>query len=80
MCDASHVYIGKTKRHLGLRSKEHLDLEKETPWVKLKSIKNLVEFAEKVVLKIFKLLKEFLNDQEAKINEAIIIKNRKSPT
>ena len=39
MCDASLVYIGKTKRHLGVRSKKHLDLEKENP---LGELKNLV--------------------------------------
>ena len=74
MCDASLVYIGKTKRHLGVRSKEHLDLEKENPLGEIKTHLKSCIICRKCSIEDFQIIKKCSNDQEAKINEAIIIK------
>ena len=37
VCDTSLTYIGKTKRHLGVRSEEHLGYEKDLPKSEIKT-------------------------------------------
>ena len=57
MCDASLVYIGKTKRHLGVRSKEHLDLEKEKPQGEIKTLLKSCVICKKCSIEDFKIIK-----------------------
>ena len=74
VCDASLAYIGKTKRHLGVRSDEHLRYEKEQPRGEIKTHLRLCEMCKKSTIDNFEIVKKCLTDQEAKINEALIIK------
>ena len=74
VCDASLAYIGKTKRHLGVRSDEHLSYEKEQPRGEIKTHLRLCEMCKKSTIDNFEIVKKCLTDQEAKINEALIIK------
>ena len=77
LCDTSLVYIGKIKQHLGARSKEHRDLEKP-----LGEVETDLKFGviwRKSSIKDFQIIKKWLNDQDAKINESIIIRKKKIP-
>ena len=73
MCDANLVYFGKTKRHLGVRSKEHLDLEKENPLGEIETHLKSCVICRKRSIGGFQIVKKCSNDKDAKINEAIII-------
>ena len=74
LCEASLVYIGKTKRHLGVNSQEHLYLEKENPLGEIKTHFKSCVVCRKSIIEDFQIIKKCLNDQYSKINEAIIIK------
>ena len=75
VCNTSLTYIGKTKRHLVVRSKEHLDCESETKSEIKEHLKQCLQCKNVCNLDNFEILKKCQTDQEAKINEAILIKN-----
>ena len=75
VCNTSLTYIGKTKRHLVVRSKEHLDCESETKSEIKEHLKQCLQCRNVCNIDNFEILKKCQTDQEAKINEAILIKN-----
>ena len=59
---------------LVVRSDEHLRYEKEQPRGEIKTHLRLCEMCKKSTIDNFEIVKKCLTDQEAKINEALIIK------
>ena len=58
LCDASLSYIGKTKRHLVVRSDEHLRYEKEQPQGEIKTHLRLCEMCERSTIDNFQIVKK----------------------
>ena len=57
-----------------MRSKEHLDLEKENPLGEIKTHLKPYAISRKCSIDDFQIIKKCSTDQKAKINEAISIK------
>ena len=74
LCDASLTYIGKTKRHFGVRSLEHLDFMKVNPVSEVKSHVKSCDVCKNCSLENFKIMKKCRSDRDAKIHEAMFIK------
>ena len=76
LCDTSLTYIGKTKRHLAVRSEEHLRFERDLPKSEIKTHLKTCVICQNSSLDNFEVLKKCMSDHEAKINEAMIVKKR----
>ena len=74
LCDASLTYIGKTKRHLIVRTLEHLEYEKKEPLGEIKTHLKSCEICKNSTVDNFEILKKCKTDKETKINEALFIK------
>ena len=74
LCDANLTYIGKTKRHLIVRSLEHLGYENIEPKSKVKTHLMGCEICKKAKFENFDIVKKCNSDYEAKISEAMSIK------
>ena len=74
MCDTNITYIGKTKRHIVVRSLEHLLFEKTEPKSEIKTHINGCEICKNAKFEDFEIVKKCNSDMESKINEAILIK------
>jgi hypothetical protein len=70
LCDTNLTYIGKTKRHLMTRCREHLGLDKSEISAHFKNCDICVNSS----FDQFSILKKCKTDHETKINEAIFIK------
>lgn len=73
LCDANLTYIGKTKRHLIVRSLEHLQFEHTEPKSEIKSHLMKCEICRTSNLDNFETIQKCRNDFETKINEAVSI-------
>ena len=78
LCDTNLTYIGKTKRHLAVRSLEHLEFKKVKPEGEVKSHLKSCEICQNCTIDNFDILKKCKNDREVKISEAMFIK-RENP-
>ena len=74
-CDGNMSYIGKTKRHLTIRSAEHLS-QRPAIFDHLKECKTCKASAS---LKSFTVLHTAQNDIELRIKEALYIKKQQPP-
>ena len=79
LCDTNLTYIGKTKRHLVVRSLEHLEFEKAEPKSEIKEHLKKCLVCRKSNLDNFEIIKKCKSDFEAKVNEALFIK-KDNPT
>ena len=79
LCDSSLTYIGKTKRHLGVRVEEHLGYQREKPVGEIKTHLKKCDLCKQSNLDNFQIVKKSMSDHEAKINEALVIKNENPP-
>ena len=61
LCDASLSYIDKTKRHLVVRSDEHLRYEKEQPQGEIKTHFRLCEMCKKSTIDNFEIVKKMFD-------------------
>ena len=76
--DAGQFYIGKTKRHLAVRVKEHSDLSKNTiTAIKQHLLSCETCFNSEISVDNFEILCKCSNDFSCKITEALFIKNNK---
>ena len=73
-CDSSLTYIGETKRHLGVRSEEHLGYEKDLPKSEIKTHLKGCHICRESTIDNFEIIKKCMSDHESKINEALFIK------
>ena len=78
LCDTNLTYIGKTKRHLAVRSLEHLLYESEKPESEVKSHIRDCDVCKASTLDNFDIMQKCNSDQEVKINEAFFI-SRQNP-
>ena len=74
LCDTNLTYIGKTKRHLVVRSLEHLEFEKAEPKSEIKEHLKKCLVCRKSNLDNFEIIKKCKSDFEAKVTEAFYIK------
>ena len=74
LCDTNITYIGKTKRHLVVRSLEHLQFEDPEPKSEIKTHLNECGICRNAKLDNFEIIKKCKSDFESKINEAMFIK------
>ena len=58
LCDTSLTYIGKTKRHLAVRSEEHLRFEKDLPKSEIKTHSKKCGISQNSSLDNFEVLKK----------------------
>ena len=75
LCDTNLTYIGKTKRHLAVRSLEHLEFEKKEPKSEVKVHLSQCKICQSSSIDNFEVLKKCKNDRETKICEAMFIKS-----
>ena len=75
LCDTNSTYIGKTKRHLAVRSLEHLEFKNEKPKSEVKVHLKSCEICQNCSIDNFEILKKCKNDHENKICEAMFIKS-----
>ena len=73
LCDTNLTYIGKTKRHLAVRSLEHLLYESVKPESEVKSHIRDCDICKDSTLDNFDIMQKCNSDHEVKINEAIFI-------
>ena len=74
LCDTSLTYIGKTKRHFGVRSLEHLDFTKDNPVSEVKSHIKSCNSCKQCNFENFEIMKKCKSDRDSKIYEAMFIK------
>ena len=74
LCDTNLTYIGKTKRHLKVRSLEHLEFEDPKPESEIKTHLMGCEICRNAKFENFEIIKKCTSDHETKINEAMFIK------
>ena len=74
LCDTNISYIGKTKRHLVVRSLEHLKFEDPEPKSEVKTHLKGCGICRNAKFDNFEILKKCRSDFESKINEAMFIK------
>ena len=79
LCATNLTYIGKTKRHLIVRSLEHLEFEKAEPKSEIKEHLKKCLVCRKSNLDNFEIIKKCKSDFEAKVTEALYIK-KENPT
>ena len=75
LCDTNLSYIGKTKRHLAVRSLEHLEFGKDEPKSEVKVHLRSCKMCQSCNIDNFEILKKCKNDHETKICEAMFIKS-----
>ena len=76
--DVSLFYIGKTKRHLTVRVKEHCDLSKNSMTaVKQHILSCETCFNSDISIDNFEILSKCANDYSCKVTEALFIKDNK---
>ena len=75
LCDTNLTYIGKTKRHLAVRSLEHLEFKSENPKSEVKVHLKSCQTCQNCSIDNFEVLKKCKNDHENKICEAMFIKS-----
>ena len=75
LCDTNLTYIGKTKRHLAVRSLEHLEFKSENPKSEVKVHLKSCQTCQNCNSDNFEVLKKCKNDHENKICEAMFIKS-----
>ena len=74
VCDTSLTYIGKTKRHLVVRSEEYLRYEKDLPKNEIKTHLKGCHICRESTINNFEFIKKCMSDHETKIHEALFIK------
>ena len=74
LCDTNLSYIGKTKRHLLTRAKEHLTLESSSNSEVKAHLESCNVCRGAVPETHFRILKECRNDYETRVQEAFLIK------